>query len=739
MKPWPLVRRMRRKAAHTLGAREIAHLEARAGRVFIQRDDWGIAHVHGETDADAVFGMIYAQAEDDFRRVETNYLNALGRAAEVDGEPAIWSDLRQRLFVDPIDLKAKYATSPAPLKALMDAWADGLNYYLATHPDVRPRAIRRFAPWMALSFTEGANGGDIAKISLAELAAFYEAPEADRLAAIEARAARCEEPTGSNGIAIAPAATRQGAALLLINPHTAFYLRSELQMTSDEGLNTYGAVTWGQFFVYQGFNAHAGWMHTTSSADCVDEFAETIVKRRGRLVYRYGAELRLVRGSRITVRWRKTDGGLTSKRFTIYRTHHGPIVRSAGDKWIAAALMHRPVEALQQSFRRTKARDLASFTEASALAANSSNNTLFADDQGNIAFFAPQFIPSRDDRFDYTQPIDGADPATDWQGPTPPDKLVSVVNPPNGWVYNANDGPWWAAGPHSPRREDFPRYADQIGANPRTAHALEVLTGGRDFTLQTLAEAAYDSHLPAFAWLLPDLVAAYDSLPSGAELKGRLAGPIDVLRGWDCRYAADSIATTLAVSWGESMQAKVASDVRDRSLAVLERIERATPGIKLTALTEVVNDMARQFGDWALPWGELSRFQRLDDAVEPRFDDAAPSWPIPWTSTQWGSLAAVGATRYPGTKLAYASTGNSFLAVVEFGARVRALAISPGGASADPTSIHFVDQAPLFARGELRPVYFHTDELEGHVERAYRPGQAVFSELLPGSPAQLEE
>jgi len=730
---------MRRKPARTFGPNVAARLQAQAVRVLIQRDDWGIAHVHGKSDADAVFGMIYAQAEDDFRRVETNYLNALGRAAEVDGEAAIWSDLRQRLFVDPIDLKAKYATSPAPLKALMDAWADGLNYYLATHPDVRPRAIRRFAPWMALSFTEGANGGDIAKISLAELAAFYEAPEADRLAAIEAAAARCEEPTGSNGIAIAPAATRQGNALLLINPHTAFYLRSELQMTSDEGLDAYGAVTWGQFFVYQGFNASAGWMHTTASADCVDEFAETIVKRRGRRFYRYGAELRLVRGSRITVRWRTTDGGLTSKRFTIYRTHHGPIVRSADGKWIAAALMNRPVEALQQSFRRTKASDLASFTEASALAANSSNNTLFADDQGDIAFFAPQFIPRRDDRFDYTQPVDGADPATDWQGPTTPEELVSVVNPPNGWVYNANDGPWWAAGPHSPRREDFPQYMDQIAANPRTAHALEVLTDRRDFTLQTLADGAYDAHLPAFTWLLPDLVAAYDSLPSGAELKGRLAGPIDVLRTWDRRFSIDSVATTLAVSWGESMQAKVASDVRDRSLAVLYRIDRAAPNIKLTALMDAVDDMARRFGDWAVPWGELNRFQRLDDAVEPHFDDAAASWPIPWTSTQWGSLAAIGATRYPGTKRAYASTGNSFVAVVEFGARVRALAISPGGVSGDPSSPHFVDQAPLFARGDLRPVYFHADELEGHVERAYRPGQAVLSEVLLVNPAGLED
>jgi len=708
-----------RKAA---GPAETARLKARAQRVAITRDDWGIAHVHGKRDADAVFGMIYAQAEDDFTRVETNYLMALGRLAEADGEAAIWSDLRQRLFVDPADLKAKYAASADDLKTLMEAWADGLNYYLATHPDVRPRVIRRFEPWMALSFTEGANGGDIAKISLAELAAFHDAPEANHLAAAEASAAQCEEPTGSNGIAIASSSALNGHALLLINPHTAFYLRSELQMSSDEGLNAYGAVTWGQFFVYQGFNAHAGWMHTTSSADCVDEFAEAIVVRRGRLFYRYGAQLRPIRRSTVKIRYVTPGGGFAERRFITYRTHHGPIVRKLDGKWIAAALMDRPVEALAQAFGRTKAHDLASFTTVSALAANSTNNTIFADGQGNIAFFAPHFVPRRDDQFDYTQPVDGADPATDWQGPTPPGERPCVINPPNGWVYNANDGPWWAAGAHGPRQADFPRYMDQIGANPRTVHALEVLADRHDFTLQALASAAYDPHLPAFTRMLPALVAAYDALPVGHDLKTRLQAPTEVLRAWDRRWSATSVATTLAVLWGEAMQAKLAPDLRDRSLAVLDRIDRAASDIKLATLMETVDTLAHDFGDWAVPWGELNRFQRLEGGLEPRFDDSAASWPIPWTSTQWGSLAAIGAKRYPGTKKSYASTGNSFVAVVEFGPRVRALAISAGGASGDPCSPHFADQSERFANCDLRAVHFYPDELAGHTQRTYHPG-----------------
>ncbi|HEX5597490.1 MAG TPA: penicillin acylase family protein, partial [Micromonosporaceae bacterium] len=374
-----------------------ARWRMRAAQVTITRDDWGIAHVVGRTDADAVFGMIYAQAEDDFNRIERNYLVSLGRLAEAEGETALWQDLRQRLFIDPEVLKGLHANSPAWLRKLMQAWADGLNYYLATHPEVRPRVITLFEPWMALSFSEGSIGGDIERVSLAQLRAFYDT-SAMALTDLEA-----EEPfrasSASNGIAIAPSHTKDGRALLLINPHTSFYFRSELHMTSGEGLNAYGASTWGQFFIYQGFNEHVGWMHTSAPVDNIDEFAETIVTGAdGSRSYRYGDELRPVTAKTITLSYRTEDGGQAQRSFTTYATHHGPIVRQASGKWIACALMNKPVEALQQSFLRTKARDYAEYLEVASLKANSSNSTLFADSKGNIAFLLPQFMPIRDDR-----------------------------------------------------------------------------------------------------------------------------------------------------------------------------------------------------------------------------------------------------------------------------------------------------------------------------------------------------
>src|SRR3954451_23339754 len=271
---------------------EIARWQQHAANVTIIRDDWGIAHVYGKTDADAVFGMIYAQAEDDFNRVETNYLNAMGRLAEAEGESKIYQDLRMKLFINPADLKKQYAEGPAWLQKLMEAFADGLNFYLAKHPDAKPRVISHFEPWMALSFTEGSIGGDIERVKLDELEAFY--GKTSPMETARNDEGRPAEPSGSNGMAIAPSNTTGHHALLLINPHTSFFFRSELQMVSNEGLNAYGAATWGQFFIYQGFNDRVGWMHTSSGVDAVDEYAETVSKRAEGVYAKYGNEQRPV-------------------------------------------------------------------------------------------------------------------------------------------------------------------------------------------------------------------------------------------------------------------------------------------------------------------------------------------------------------------------------------------------------------------------------------------------------------
>lgn len=701
-------------------ADDAARWKAEAANVTIARDDWGIAHIHGKTDAEAVFGMIYAQAEDDFNRVEMNYLTSLGRTAEAEGEGKIWQDLRQRLFIDPEALSVQYAASPVWLKALMDAWAGGLNAYLADHPAVKPRVLTHFEPWMALSFSEGSIGGDIERVNLTDLEAFY-GHKPTLHAEIDTS---FKEPTGSNGIAIAPQNTVDGHALLLINPHTSFFFRSELQMTSDEGLNAYGASTWGQFFIYQGFNAHAGWMHTSSGVDNVDRFAETIVRKGGKLAYRYGPNTRPVVASSISLAYKVPDGSLKTRAFTTYATHHGPVIAEKDGKWIAMALMNTPLKALQQSFLRTRTIDYASFAKVAELKANSSNNTLFADDKGEIAYLHPQFIPRRDDRFDYTKPVDGADPATDWKGLHALSEAPHSVNPTIGWAFNTNDWPYSTSGPDSPKLADFPKYMDTFGENARGLHATRVLQGRHDFTPFSLMTSAYDSYLPAFALMIPSLVDAWDALPAADPLKAKLAGPVAALKGWDDHWAINSAETSLAVFWGEALKKKVSSDPEAEGVSDFELlIHRATPVEKLGSLAEAVDRLAADFGTWKTPWGEINRFQRITDDIAPKFTDAGASIPVPFTSSLWGSLASFGAKRYPGTKRYYGTNGNSFVAVVEFGPKVKAWAVTAGGESGDPASKHFNDEAIRYAQGNLRPVYFYPEDLVGHIERVYHPGE----------------
>jgi acyl-homoserine lactone acylase PvdQ len=707
--------------------RDLAAWERQAQNVTIIRDDWGIPHIYGKTDAEVVFGLMYAQAEDDFNRVETNFINAMGRLAEAEGESAIWRDLRMKLFIHPDSMKAKYEASPEWLKKLMTAWADGLNFYLAKHPEVKPRVITHFEPWMALTFSEGSIGGDIESINLNQLEAFYGQAGGGRSGdgAFEDEArAQFKEPSGSNGIAIAPANTVAKRALLLINPHTSFFFRAEAQMVSEEGLNAYGALTWGQFFIYQGFNDRAGWMHTSSSVDQMDEYLETIVQKGNQYFYRYGNEERPVSVSRITVPYR-TANGTAQREFTVYRTHHGPAVRNVDGKWVTIRLMQEPVKALTQSYTRTKARNYREFRQTMELHTNSSNNTIFADAEGNIAYFHANFIPKRDPRFDWTRPVNGSDPATEWGALLSIDESPHLLNPATGWLYNTNNSPWSAAGPNSPKKADFPAYVDNGSENARGIHAIRVLENRADFTLEGLRAAAYDSYLTAFTDLIPSLLRAYDVTTASNPLKAKLSEQIAVLRSWDLRWSATSVPTTLAIAWADQAARGITTgDARAAGLTNDEYLaQRVSAQRKLEALDAASTKLATDFGTWKTAWGEVNRFQRLTGDIVHPFTDDGPSIPVAFTSARWGSLASFGARSYRGSKKIYGTSGNSFVAVVEFGDSVRAIAVTAGGQSGNPNSKHFNDQAVRYSTGNLRPVYFYRSQLHGHIEREYRPGQ----------------
>ena len=724
-------------SAQTFTPTEVAQWRQQAQRVTIARDTWGVPHVTGKTDADAVFGLLYAQCEDDFARVEDNYITALGRAAEVEGEAALYQDLRQRLFMDSTRAVAIYARSPRWMKDLLQAFAAGTNYYLASHPAVRPRLLHRFQPWMPLLFSEGSIGGNVSVVPLERLRAFYSqqkgtswqplpaSQEASRLAFEQ----REQEPTGSNGFAIGPSKSASGHPLLLLNPHTSFYFRSEVQMTSAAGLNAYGAVTWGQFFIYQGFNEKCGWMHTSSQADSMDEYLETVSQQDGKYYYLYEGQRRPVLTDTLSLRYLQ-DGRPQRRRFTTYRTPHGPIAGQVGGKWVAVKMMDAPLQALEQSYLRTKAHDYASFREVMRLNGNASNNTVFADASGTIAYWHGNFMPRRPAGYDYSQPVDGSTKATEWQGLHRVEELVQVKNPASGFIQNCNSTPFTVAGPASPAKSQYPSYMAPDAENYRGINAVRVLSRKSAFTLDTLIAAANDPHLAGFEALLPSLLrdcqllldAPGGTLPEGVE------EALPILRAWNLNYSQTSVAQTLAIYWGERVQRLArprvpAGQALDYLGFTKFIIDNVTPDEKTQALAETLAELRRDFGKWQVPWGEVNRYQRLTGRVNETFDDQQASRPVAFTSSAWGSLAAFGARTYPGTKRRYGNVGNSFVAVVEFGPRVVARSVVTGGAASQPASPHFTDQAPLYCEGRFKDVWFYPEDVAKHVERQYRPGE----------------
>jgi len=699
---------------------EVEQWEAQAENITIIRDDFGVPHIYGKTDADAVFGLLYAQCEDDFNRVEQNYIWATGRLAELEGEDALYSDLRAKLFMTEEEAKANYENSPEWLKELCDAFADGINYYLHTHPEVEPKLLTRFEPWMPMYFSEGSIGGDIERISTRKIKSFYESGmELPEMEALQLKKEEeMAEPQGSNGIAISGDLTESGNAMLLINPHTSFYFRGEVHVVSEEGLNAYGAVTWGQFFVYQGFNEKTGWMHTSTYTDVMDEFKETIVKNDGKLFYQYGEELRPVDSSSVTLKY-KDGESLKEKTFPMYRTHHGPITHQVDDQWTASAMMWEPVKALEQSYIRTKQDGYDGFREMMDIRTNSSNNTVYADAEGNIAYFHGNFVPKRDTIFDYTEPVDGSNPKTDWQGLHTVDENILVLNPENGWIQNCNSTPYTSALEFSPKRQDYPNYMSRDQENFRGIHAIELLTGRSGYTLDGLIEMAHDPYLPAFKALIPGLVRAYNE---NAKTYPELQEPIEVLRNWDFTTSKESIAMTLAHYYGTLCYSKAERPEGMYSMEWVEYWGSEWPDAqKLDMFQETLSILQNDFGTWKMPWGKVNRYQRLNGDIRQAFDDDKPSIPIGFASGRWGALAAYGARYHNNTKKIYGTRGNSFVAAVEFGDKVKAKTILAGGQSGDPDSPHFDDQAQRYADMEFKDAAYYKEDVLKRAEATYSP------------------
>jgi acyl-homoserine-lactone acylase len=700
---------------------EIKRYETQAKQVEIIRDNYGIPHVYGKTDADAVFGLLYAQCEDDFKRVELNYIEKLGRLSEINGSKNIYNDLQIRLLIDSTEAMADYNKAEPWMKKLLNAYADGINYYLFKNPKVKPALLTKFKPWYPYLWTDGSIGAiSTAGLSVNELKNFY-APN-DQTGSIAPKPV--DHQTGSNGFAIAPQNTASGNSILYINPHTTFYFRPEVQINSEEGLRVYGGVTWGQFFIYQGFNDYCGWMHTSNNVDVADAYIEKIVFKGDEIFYEFDGKLEPVIQKKMVIKFLE-DGKLKQKDFNTYFTNHGPVMAKRDGKWISLTSYNRAAKSLEQSWLRTKAKGLEDYKKAMDLLANTSNNTVFADKDGNIAYWHGNHIPKRDLKFDWTKPVDGSTSATNYLGLHTVEESVHIYNPKNGWLQNCNSTPFSVAGIHSPIKTDYPSYMAPDGENFRGINAVRVLNIEHQFTIDKIIETGYDTYLSAFEVLIPSLLNAYQAK---ADAYKNLKEPIEILRKWDYHSGSNSIATTLAIEWAQKlspaiMQVYIDAGEKDQVEKTQEFARSATPEKLLSTLTETINDLQSKFGKWEMPWGEVNRFQRLTGKINEVYDDKKQSIPVGFASALWGQLPSFNSRTMPGTQKRYGISGNSFVCAVEFGEKIKAKSLLASGESGNSNSSHFYDQAQAYADGKFKDVLFYKEDVLKHVEKKYHPGE----------------
>ncbi len=728
---------------------EITRWQQQANNITIIRDNWGIPHVYGKTDADAVFGLLYAQCEDDFKRVEMNYIEKLGRKAEVNGEADLYNDLYIRLIIDSSDAVADYNKAPVWLKKLLHAYADGINFYLYKHPEVKPALLNRFKPWYPLLWTDGSIGaistGDITEgdvkqfysgnnmLSTTASVQYNDTTISFAVTNDEKSFQRFfpfgkEKIDGSNGFAIAPSKTESGNAILYINPHTTFYFRPEVHVNSNEGLNVYGAVTWGQFFIYQGFNPYCGWMHTSSNVDVSDMYAEEITKAKTGFVYKYNHKWLPVKEKKTVLKY-KSGNEIKTKTIITYYTHHGPIMAKRNNQIISVQSNNRDMKGLIESWLRTKAKGFDDYKKIMELKANTSNNTVFADNKGNIAYWHGNFIPIRDKQLNWSKVMDGTTSATAWKGLHKIDEILHVYNPSTGWIQNCNSTPFTVSGKASPKKKDYPAYMAPDGENFRGVNAVRVLANTNKFNIDKTIAAGYDTYLVAFEVLIPALIKSFEKtiLAQDTSYKA-LIEPMNVLKQWDYRVAENSVATALAIEWAELLgpdirKVYIEDGETDQVQATKYFADTASPVQLLKPLLHVISSFRHKFGKWDVTWGYINRFQRVNNDLEQKYDDSKESVPVAFASSVWGMLPTYNSKYYPGTQKRYGTSGNSFVCAVEFGKRIQAKSLLAGGVSGNTSSPHFKDQLLMYTKGEFKDVLFYREDVEKKAERKYKPGE----------------
>lgn len=666
-----------------------ANLGADSGRfdVEILRDTWGVPHVFGKTDPDVAFGLAYAHAEDDFVTIQGALLAARGRLASYFGQEAAPNDYMVGLLRMHDTVSIGYPKLPEDVRNLCEAYAAGLNLYASQN-------------WSdAIPGLYPVRGADIVAGFVHKLPLFFGMDRVlqdlfspDR----EAEPAN-EPPTGSNTIAVSPARTSDGSTMLAVNSHqpwegpVAWY---EVHLHSEDGWDTVGGIFPGAPVVLHGHNRDLGWAYTVNKPDLIDVYELTIDPDNPDR-YMVDGQWKLLERRDIPIEV-KLWGPF---HWTFYRealwSEYGPVVRQPKGTFAIRYAGMSETRQIEQWYRMNRARSLSEWEEAQKLRAIPMFNVGYADREGNILYLYNASVPLRNPEFDWSGTLPGDTTSTLWTAILPYDRLPRVINPASGFLQNCNSTPFGATvGPENPSGEEYgAEFGIERYDTNRALRARELFSQDSSITWDEFKSYKFDT-----AYSIESRMASIiETVVSHAEGTDSLTtAAIDVIRNWNMGTDPTNRLAALPVL-AFSSHAQAYQTVPDTQILIDD-------------LRHAANILQSHFDSLTPEWSLVNRLRRgsVDLGI-----GGAPD-----------VLHAIyGETNDDGTLTAKA--GDSYILLVRWDSTgtVHSESIQPfGSAPVDPESRHYSDQAPLFARQQLKPVWMDEALIRSNLSRAYRPG-----------------
>ena len=651
-------------------------------------DTYGVPHIYAQNEADMYYAFGWSQMHNHANLLLKLYGQSRGRAAEYWGESHLTSDKQVLLFNLPDSARRHYSLQKGQGKANLDAFVSGLNQYAAKHPEAIDSAMKQVLPITVYDIL--AHGVRVIGLRF--------------LGGREIRDAVTAATPGSNAYAIAPSKSASKNAMLVSNPHLPWgdlFTFFEAHLNAP-GIHAYGASLIGIPSLNIAVNDHLGWTSTVNTIDAADRY-ELTLKDDG---YILDGAVEKFKMKTVAYKVRQKDGTVKEEKTDFYYAKHGPVLGMKNGKAYAVRIAGLENAFLNEQYHKMiKAKNLEQFEAALRMLQLSMFNVIYADKAGNIMYLFNGNVPVRtekDGKF-WSGVVDGTNSKYIWNKYHPYSELPKVVNPPSGFVQNANDGPWTSTYPPVLKATDFPGYMSPEGMRLRPQRAVNMILNDASISFEKLVNYKLNTGIEAADRFLDDLAQAVKQYPDSVAEKA-----IGILSRWDRTTDAGSRGSILFTNWFNNMSNAMFAVPWDPAKPITTPDGLRFPDKSVELLRKAALEVEKNYGAMDVAWGDVYRF-RLGDYNLPA--NGGPD--------AYGIFRNIDFSKPDSTNgfKGYANHGDTYVAVTEFGSKVRAQVLLSYGNASQRGSKHIGDQLPLLSEKKLRNALLDKTEVLKHLEK----------------------